>query len=313
MVLAFSLCLALAGGPDLEELASRYQFSWNEDSATGRHTIKGDRVLIAFVPGIQTALLNGVPQHLAVAPWIEGGRVKLPPELVVQIERNCAKAGEGAVTVVPRTGGPAPKVIVPVPTPAPRIPPCTIAIDAGHGGIHTGYKGRTGLMEKDINLDVALELERILTSWGARVVMTRTDDSHLSTDIDDDLMARARKVNAAKPDLFLSIHTNGVASSGPRGFEVWVPLPQDNRGAASRDLASIIRGELGTVWNSEDRGTKDEHNLRVLNKTSCPAALVEMEFVSNPQAERLLGQHEHRCKLALAIAEAARKWIQKRK
>jgi N-acetylmuramoyl-L-alanine amidase len=80
-------------------------------------------------------------------------------------------------------------------------------------------------------------------------------------------------------------------------------------------LASIIRGELGGVWDrgSEDRGTKDEHNLRVLKQTYCPASLVEMEFVSNPQAERLLGSHEHRCKLALAIAEAARKWVSKHK
>jgi N-acetylmuramoyl-L-alanine amidase len=49
----------------------------------------------------------------------------------------------------------------------------------------------------------------------------------------------------------------------------------------------------------------------VLRQTDCPAALVELEFVSNPQAERLLGSHEHRVRLATALAEAARKWLQK--
>jgi len=309
VVLAFWICLALTGGSDLEELASRYQFTWTEDSATGRHTIKADRLSIAFVPGLPVAVLNGVPIQMSLAPSIEGGRVKIPLDLASQIERNCPRVGRPPVIETPEV-----KLKPPVAQPkTPLIKPCTIVIDAGHGGIHTGFKGRSGLMEKDINLDVAREVERLLISWGAKVLMTRPDDSHLSADIDEDLMARVRKVNAAKPDLFISIHTNGVANSGPRGFEVWVPLPQDNRGAASRDLASIIRGELGTVWESEDRGTKDERNLRVLKQTSCPAALVEMEFVSNPQAERLLGSHEHRCKVALAIAEAARKWVAKHK
>lgn len=316
MAAMLSFILALAGGTDLEELASRYQFAWTEDAATGRHTVKAEHVTIAFVPGLPVALINGVPQRLGVAPSIEAGRIKLPPELALQIEKNSLPAGLRPPAPAVDSGPLLRKTPAPA-DPAPRIerrlPPCTIAIDAGHGGTHTGYKGRTGLMEKDINLDVARELERILTSWGARVVMTRTDDSHFSADIDDDLMARVRRVNQAKPDLFISVHTNGVASPGPRGFEVWVPLPQDRRGAASRDLATLIRGELGSVWESEDRGTKDEHNLRVLRQTDCPAALVELEFVSNPQAERLLASHEHRCKLALALAEAARKWLGKHK
>lgn len=316
MSVAFSLFLALAGGTDLEELASRYQFIWTEDAATGRHTVKAERLSLAFVPGLPVALVNGVPTRMGLAPSIEAGRVKLPPELAVLIERNALPAGARPPPSAVDAGPLVRKDPVLPATPPKverRLPPCTIAIDAGHGGVHTGYKGRTGLMEKDINLDVARELERILSSWGAKVVMTRTDDSQFSADIDDDLMARVRRVNAAKPDLFLSVHTNGVASPGPRGFEVWVPLPQDRRGAASRDLATLIRGELGSVWESEDRGTKDEHNLRVLRQTDCPAALVELEFVSNPQAERLLGSHEHRCKLALALAEAARKWLLKRK
>jgi N-acetylmuramoyl-L-alanine amidase len=308
-----ALCIAIAAGGDLEDLAHRYQFNWTQDAATGRHTIKSDRLSLAFVPGISTVVINGVPETLAMAPALESGHVKLPPYLVLQIESNCPMTGL-AVKDGPRPPLPAPNPPAMTPKAVPKCPPFVIAIDAGHGGIHTGYKGRREV-EKDINLDVALEVERILASWGVKVVMTRRDDREFSRDIDDDLMSRVRIVNAARPDLFISIHTNGVDHPGPRGFEVWVPLPQDTRGAASRDLASLIRSRLGIVWgrSSEDRGTKDEHNLRVLKQTSCPAALVEMEFVSNPQAERLLASREHKTKIATAIAEAAREWIQKRR
>jgi N-acetylmuramoyl-L-alanine amidase len=188
--------------------------------------------------------------------------------------------------------------------------PLTIAIDAGHGGFWTGGIGRSGLMEKDINLDVALELERIFISWGATVVMTRRSDLYFSTDRDRDLSERCAIVNRAKPDLFLSIHTNYVDGSGPRGYEVWVAKNATGaRDRDSRELASFIREELGRVWGPEDRGTKDEKNLHVLNGTHCPAVLAEMEFVSNPAVERQLAKHSVRVQIAEAVARAARRWL----
>jgi N-acetylmuramoyl-L-alanine amidase len=139
--------------------------------------------------------------------------------------------------------------------------------------------------------------------------MTRTQDGHFDNQVDDDLDARVQIVNAAKPDLFLSIHTNYVANAAPRGFEVWVPRCNGQRNQQSRDLADFVRGELRAVWGaSEDRGTKDDHNLRVLKGTHCPAALVELEFISNPAVERQLGQPSKQRDLAMAIAEAATNW-----
>jgi N-acetylmuramoyl-L-alanine amidase len=185
-----------------------------------------------------------------------------------------------------------------------------IAIDPGHGGIHTGGKGNNGLMEKDINLGVALNLRDLLQSWGAQVVMTRQNDRHFDTQVDEDLDARVHIVNSAQPHLFLSIHTNYVPTPGPRGFEVWVPRCTGARDRDSRALAELLRDQLGGVWGAnEDRGTKDEHNLRVLKGTHCPAALVELEFVSNPGVERLLGQPGKQHDLAAAIGTAVRKWF----
>jgi N-acetylmuramoyl-L-alanine amidase len=305
--------LLFSGGADLEDLAGRHEIAWTCDAGTARHSVRAGRTTLVFAPGLGHALVNGVPLRLSAPVAVEGGRVKLPLELAREIASNAPLRG-----AKPPPAPPGPAAVVPPPAPtAPRNRPlagCTIAIDPGHGGMHTGGKGRTGLMEKDINLHVSLELQRVLEAWGARVFMTRTDDRHFDVDVDDDLNARVNLVNRQAPDLFLSIHTNYVDNPGPRGFEVWVPRnARGARDAESRRLARNVLAELGGVWQSEDRGIKDDHNLRVLKGTACPAALVELEFVSNPAAERQLAQASTRRRLAEAIAEAVRRWYAERR
>jgi len=306
ITLALSL-LVLTGIADLDELARRHDVQWTCEAATGRHTLRCGSTTLVFAPGLQSALVNGSPIPLGMPVTVDGGRIKLPPELARYVESAPLRLPPGAMVRTP--------VVKPVAPPAKEDPKARlmagvkIAIDPGHGGMHTGGKGNGGLMEKDINLAVALNLQKILVSWGARVVMTRMQDGHFDAQVDDDLDARVHIVNAAKPDLFLSIHTNYVANANPRGFEVWVPRCGGQRNAQSRDLADLLRKELGDVWgNTQDRGTKDDHNLRVLKGTSCPAALVELEFVSNPGVERQLGNPERQRELAMAIAEAAHNW-----
>lgn len=308
-MLIISACLLLLHGvADLEEIAKRREIQWSCDAATGRHTVRTASATIVFAAGLQSALVNGMAIPLASPVTIESGRLKLPPELARYMEMAPLRAPKPIVKPLPpaEERDPAP----PKPSTSRVLAGVKIAIDAGHGGVHTGGKGHTGLMEKDINLGVALNLQQILESWGARVTMTRTNDAHFSNQVDDDLDARVQIVNGARPDLFLSIHTNYVANSGPRGFEVWVPRCNGARDRASRDLAELLRGELGEVWGpNEDRGTKDDHNLRVLKGTHCPAALVELEFVSNPGVERQLARADKQRELASAIADAARSWV----
>lgn len=308
MVTLWSCLVVLSGVVDLDELARRHDLQWSVEAVTGRHTIRAGATTIVVIPGFRSALVNGIATPLIQSASVESGHLKLPPELARYIESaplRKALVSPSAVTVKP----PAP----PAGEPAPRrkeLMGVSIAIDPGHGGVHTGGRGNTGLMEKDINLGVSLQLRRILEALGARVVMTRTTDTHFDPRVDEDLDARVQIVNGAKPDLFLSVHTNYVGSVGPRGFEVWVPRCTGARDRDSRDLADLLRGELGGVWGmNQDRGTKDEHNLRVLKGTHCPAALVELEFVSNPGVERQLGQPSRQRELAEAISEAVRAWI----
>lgn len=307
VILAF--CLLLRPGiADLDDLSRRYDIRWTTEAATGRHTIRSGAHTIVFAPGFQSALVNGTMVPLTMPVTVESGRIKLPPELARYVEMAPPRRPTSIFTLPAK---PAPPRAEKEPKRGTALAGVKIAIDAGHGGMHTGGKGYR-LMEKDINLSVSLQLQKILESWGAQVVMTRTTDSHFDNKVDEDLDARVDLVNAARPDLFLSIHTNYVANPGPRGFEVWVPRCNGARDRASRDLAELIRGELGDVWGgNEDRGTKDDHNLRVLKGTRCPAALVELEFISNPAVERQLGQTARQQELAAAVAEAARRWAAK--
>lgn len=308
MVSSLVLALLVGGPAELEEIAALRDLTWTCDAATSRHTVRAGRTTIAFLPGVPRALVNGVSVSLTAAPVVAGGRLRVPSDLAKLILDHAPERGKAVEAPLAKPAPAAP----PKPAPAASLP-ISIVIDPGHGGMHTGGKGRTGLMEKDINLDVSLELQRILESWGARVTMTRTTDRHFSTDVDDDLQTRVSIVNRAAPDLFLSVHANYVDNVAPRGFEVWVPRnAQGLRNAESRRLASCVLAELDGVWSSENRGIKDDHNLRVLKGTSCPAALVELEFVSNRAAEAQLARPEVRAKLAAALADAVRRWAQGR-
>ena len=92
-----------------------------------------------------------------------------------------------------------------------------IVIDAGHGGHDTGTIGPTGLMEKDICLDVALRLGKIIHQRlpGAEVVYTRSDDTFIP------LEERTRVANESKADLFISIHANSSHDHAARGIETY--------------------------------------------------------------------------------------------
>jgi N-acetylmuramoyl-L-alanine amidase len=302
------VAVLLAQAGDFNDLARRLELQPACDAVTGRHSVQVGGKTIAFAPGLRSCLVNGAPFPLSSPVTVEGGNLRLPPELVRHLEGAPPRSPVPPAVDLGKPAS-APLPVRPEPVRPRKLPPCVIAIDPGHGGMHTGGRGRSGLLEKDINLDVSLELREILEGWGARVVMTRTTDRHFDRDVDDDLNARVDIVNRSGADLFISVHTNYVANSGPRGFEVWVPRTSGARDRRSRDLARILLDELGEVWDSENRGVKDEHNLRVLKGTTCPAVLVELEFVSNPQAERQLAKPVKRRELAEALAEGVRKWV----
>jgi N-acetylmuramoyl-L-alanine amidase len=148
------------------------------------------------------------------------------------------------VTVVSLTLLAAPLALMGQPLPAPRpdekIP--VVVLDPGRGGSNVGGSGATGLLEKDVTLQLATEAGRLIEELlGARVLLTRTDDS------DVPLEARAALANQAGGDLFISIHAGGSLGTARREFQTFYFDDLQERSPAGRELASArdFAGEGG--------------------------------------------------------------------
>jgi N-acetylmuramoyl-L-alanine amidase len=200
----------------------------------------------------------------------------------------------------------------------------TVVLDPGHGGSNTGAPGRVpGSYEKQVTLGIAQALRRRLEDEGVRVILTRDHDRYLT------LRERARAANAAKPDCFISLHTNASEHHGRRGVETYV-LARDSidveaRRAASRapdvvqalltelrfleahrrsvGLARAIQTRLWAVRSGEtpDRGVR-QAAFDVLAGVEAAAVLVEVGFIDHPTEGPELLRAEVQDRIAAALA-----------
>ncbi len=211
----------------------------------------------------------------------------------------------------------------------------TIVIDPGHGGKDPGAVSESGLMEKDVVLDIAKRLKTLLESGGNYYVyLTRESDIYIP------LEGRTAFANLKKADLFISIHINAGRRKGARGIETFylsmasdeeasLTAAMENASAGktindlssllrdilkvtrvdeSRELAGIIQSCLCHRTEAEDRGVKRAPFI-VLIGARAPSVLVELGFMSNRQDERLLRREDYKDKLAQALAEAVERYI----
>jgi N-acetylmuramoyl-L-alanine amidase len=212
----------------------------------------------------------------------------------------------------------------------------TIVIDPGHGGREVGAVGPNGLMEKDVTLAISRKLASALaTKLGARVVMTRDDDSVVSLD------QRTSLANQYKADLFLSVHLNAAAVKDAKGTETYflsleasdelakkaadaenastVPNPTADLNLILWDLAqqayldessrfaSTIQEELSSATAVANRGVK-QAPFKVLVGATMPAALVELGFVSNAEEEAKLQTEEFQNAMVEALTRAVQRY-----
>ena len=170
----------------------------------------------------------------------------------------------------------------------------TIVIDAGHGGSDVGAT-RDGYYEKDITLDIAERLEKILKKKGYNVLMTRDKDIYVS------LQDRVQYTEDNKGDLFVSIHVNSSVTPDGNGLETHYYTPQ------SYDFAQIVHKEFVSAIDSKDRGLF-KSKFYVINHTTCPSILVETGFISNPDERKELLTSSRKQKTAEAIAKGILKY-----
>lgn len=147
-----------------------------------------------------------------------------------------------------------------------------VCIDPGHGGKDPGANAY-GVKEKEVVLAVALEVGKILESYGVSVIFTRRDDTFLA------LADRANLANKTNVDSYISIHVNAASNSKARGVETFHHTKRDL--TESRRLASAIQNTIvGANIFTSNRGIKQD-DFAVLRLTRMPACLVELGFITN--------------------------------
>jgi N-acetylmuramoyl-L-alanine amidase len=207
-----------------------------------------------------------------------------------------------------------------------------IVIDAGHGGHDSGTLGMDGIEEKDVVLDVALRLGKLLSDrLGAEVIYTRSDDTFVP------LETRTAIANKAQADLFLSIHANSSADESARGVETYYlnftsdPTALDvaarenavsdqsihqlsdlvkkialkDKIAESREFAADVEQSLYGGLHAGNAGLKDRGVKKapfvVLIGANMPSILAEISFVTNPKDAEQLTQPEYRQRVAESL------------
>jgi N-acetylmuramoyl-L-alanine amidase len=217
-----------------------------------------------------------------------------------------------------------------------------IVIDAGHGGHDTGTIGPTGLMEKDLCLDVALRLGKIIQQRlpGADIVYTRSDDTFIP------LEERTNIANQAKADLFISIHANSSQDHAARGVETYYlnlkgsaeamevasrenasseqgvhdledlvkKIARNEKIDESKEFAEDIQDSLAKRMQKTSKTVKDRGVRKapfvVLIGADMPSILTEISFLSNPADEKLLKQPEYRQRVAEGLYQGVASYLQ---
>lgn len=169
----------------------------------------------------------------------------------------------------------------------------TVVIDAGHGGYDRGGIPGQRVAEKEMTLDVAQRLKKVLASSGYRVVMTRDNDVFVP------LGTRVAIANAYPNAIFVSVHFNSAKRAGAGGIETYF-YSRDSLPLASAIHYFVAGGAPSSNRNVRRRG------YYVLRKTSIPAVLVECGFLTNPTEAALAETASYRQKLAEEIAAGVR-------
>ena len=264
-----------------------------------------------------------------------------PFRLIVEV-RKIGTTSKGAVNLFPNAPETEKKASIVVPPPTKedlqlraRVPKMRIVVDAGHGGWDLGTVGRRGLLEKDLVLEIAQRLGKLLQSrLGSDVIYTRQDDNYIPLD------ERAEIANQSQADLFISVHANYSDLPSARGVETYFtnrfsapgskdagskdadehtvagslknavlpalsPADLHDRVDQSRRLAASVQRSLYGTLSVQNPGLRDrgikEAGFVVLTESSMPGILAEVSFVSSPADEQKLRSDGYREQIAEAL------------
>lgn len=212
------------------------------------------------------------------------------------------------LTAVPRSARVDPE------TPSHSMPFALVVIDPGHGGQDSGTI-KTGMVEKELTLDLAHRLQRQLQERGLATLLTRTDDSYVS------LQDRTAIANDQQACVFVSIHFDEAGRAAATGIETfyaahpitfpervasWLPFLQrtssEPPNIESQSLATFIQESLVAHTQAVNRGTRPQQFFVIANVRH-PAVLVEGGFLTNKEDVAKLANNDYREQMATAISE----------
>jgi len=183
----------------------------------------------------------------------------------------------------------------------------TIAIDAGHGGVDGGAVSKSGAIEKDLSLSIALYLRDYLQEAGAIVMMTREGDYDLANEDTksyskrktEDLMKRVSLLKETEPEMLISIHMNSIPQERWSGAQTFYHKTAIEK---SEVLARSIQEQLKVNLENTKREANTVETIYILKEMKdTPAALVEVGFLSNPTESQLLVDAQYQRTVAASI------------
>lgn len=185
------------------------------------------------------------------------------------------------------------------------LPGHCIIIDAGHGQPDGGATSCTGVLESDINLEIALKLQDFCHLLGFRTIMTRTTEDSVYTegetiaskkisDVKNRVGIAANTPNA----IFVSIHQNHFLQPQYHGAQVFY-----NAVGESAGLAKLLQDQfVKTINPGSNRKAKRSEGVYIMKNIPCEGILIECGFLSNPEEEALLRTHSYQLKVCAVVA-----------
>lgn len=187
-----------------------------------------------------------------------------------------------------------------------------IVVDCGHGGIDPGMIGIDGLKEKEFNLAIGMKLKKALEDYGYQVVMTRETDTGLYDEDSQnkkaqDMQKRILLIQKVDPVLTVSIHQNGYEDPAVKGPQVF--YYRDS--AQGEALAKKIQEKLNENLEVErPREIKGNTTYYLLKRSPGVLNIVECGFLTNPEEAASLSSEEYQEKVAQAIADGVKEYIE---
>ena len=183
-----------------------------------------------------------------------------------------------------------------------------VVIDPGHGGKDPGKVGVTGVLEKEINLQIAKKLKLLLEAEDVTVVLTRDSDAGLYQESDRnkkvaDMRARCALITEVQPDVVISIHQNSYHEESVKGAQCFYHTSSKE----AKELAELLQEQFRKMDDSNKRQIQPNSSYYLLKKTEVPTVIAECGFLSNREEEGKLSQESYQEQLAwgmhLAILE----------